>query len=148
MTDTVVLDGLIELLKRNPLDAERLGHVNKKDVEEGQPWGTALQFHTTDIKPFYAKDEVVAPSEANPNFSAVADLFHQDLSAPRQERPRRGSCPRVRREFDGSRWVEEPLCPGPVHAVETVMNGAARVDGKCLTCGVEVHRAGLLNEKG
>lgn len=148
MTDTTILDGMMELLERNPLNPERLGHVNKKDVEDGQPWGVDLQFKATDIKPFYARREVVSAGEANPNFSAIADLFHQDLSAPRLERPRRGSCPRLIREFDGTKWIDTYPCPGPVHAVETIVNGAARVDGKCLTCGVEVHRAGLVNEKG
>jgi hypothetical protein len=148
MTDTTILDGMMAALKRNPLDRERLGHLSKNDVQEGEKWGTERQFITTDEKPLWAKGEVVRPHEANENFSAVVDLFHQDLSEPRLERPRRGACPRIRREFDGTRWLEENVCGGTVHAVESIVNGAVRVDGKCLKCGAEVHRAGLLNQKG
>ena len=74
------------------------------------------------------------------------DLFHTDPTASRLERPRRGSCPRVTQEYDGVRWNVVAACGGTVHAVETIVNGAVRVDGKCLKCGTEVHRAGLLKE--
>lgn len=147
MTDTTILDGMMELLKRNPMTPERMGHLSKNQVQEGETWGIDRQFHETDETPFYAKGEVVLPHEANPDFAEVADLFHQDLSVSRLERPRRGPCPRIRREFDGTRWVQTQVCGGVVHAVETIVNGAIRVDGKCLTCGAEVHRAGLLPEK-
>lgn len=148
MTDTTILDGMMAALKRNPLTPERLGHLSKNKVEEGQPWGTRLQQITTDETPFWAKGEVVTAREANQNFAAVVDLFHQDLTEPRLERPRLGSCPRIRREFDGVRWIEEQVCGGTVHAVESIVNGAVRVDGKCLKCGAEIHRAGLLSKKG
>lgn len=147
MTDTAILDGLMATLKRNPLDAERLGQMGPNQVGEGQPYGVALQYRETDERPFYARREVVKATEANPSFAAVVDLFHQG-NAPRLERPRRGSCPRVTQEFDGTRWVQVAACGGTVHAVETIVAGAVRVDGHCLKCGTAVHRAGLLNEKG
>lgn len=140
MTDTTILDGLMATLRRNPLTPERLGHM-----------GLQGQFRPTEEPAFYARREVVTPSEANPNFSEVADLFHQDKSAVRMERPRKGSCPSMVREertIDGQTWVREEGCGGIVHAVETVIQGAVRVDGKCLKCGAEIHRAGLLQEKG
>ena len=51
-----------------------------------QPYGLALQQHGTDDKPFYARREVVKATEANGNFAAVVDLFHEDDAAPRLER--------------------------------------------------------------
>lgn len=133
MTDTSILDGMMQMLKRNPLSppgsSEKVG-VRRPAV-------------TTDERPFYARREVVSLEEANPNFAEAADVFHQNLTTPRTERPRQGSCPRVMREFDGVRWHETQVCGGIVHAVETVVAGAVRVDGKCLSCGAEVHRAGI-----
>lgn len=146
MTDTAILDGLMATLQRNPLDPERLGQTGPNDVGKGKPYGLALQQRETDEKPFYARREVVKATEANANFAAVVDLFHEDDAAPRLERPRQGSCPRVTQEFDGVRWTQIAACGGLVHAVETIQNGAVRVDGKCLKCGTEIHRAGLLKE--
>lgn len=148
MTDTTILDGLMELLERNPLTQERLGHLSKNDVAPGESWGVDRQQVTTDVKPFWARREVVRLEEANSNFAEAVDAFHEDLTAPRQERPRRGTCPRRTREFDGERWITTAACGGTVHAVESISNGAIRVDGKCLTCGTEIHRAGVLAGKG
>lgn len=147
MTDTTILDGLMATLKRNPLTPERLGQTGPNDVAQGAKYGLALQYQTTDERPFYARREVVKATEANANFAQVVDLFHEDDSAPRLERPRKGTCPRFVQEYDGTRFRVTEACGGMVHAVETIVNGAVRVDGKCLKCGTEVHRAGLWNEK-
>ena len=148
MTNTLILDEMMKALARNPMTPERMGHLSKNAVEEGESWGVDRQQIVTDERPFYAGGEVVSLAEANRKFADAVDLFHEDLSAPRKERPRQGSCPRVKREFDGQRWVQTEACGGIVHAVETVVNGAIRVDGRCLSCGTEIHRAGLLSEKG
>jgi hypothetical protein len=148
MTDTTILEGMMQALKRNPLTRERMGHLSKNEVREGEAWGTDRQQVVTDDRPFYARGEVVRLADANPRFAAAVDVFHEDLSAPRKERPRQGSCPRRKQEFDGERWVVTEACGGTVHAVETIVGGAIRVDGKCLSCGTEIHRAGLLSEKG
>jgi hypothetical protein len=134
MTDTLILDGLMAALARNPMTPERLNYIDR-------------QFEATDVRPFYARREVeVGQNQTNRAFGDVADLFHQDLSVTRYERPRRGPCGRRdERVIDGRVWTAE-ACPGTVHAVETKIDGAVRVDGKCLTCGWEVHRAGLLEE--
>lgn len=145
MTDTSVLDAMMRTLARNPLVDDRMRHPLA-------PLGSPLsQYIQTDERPFYAKKEATPTAEMNRNYGEVADLFHQDINSVRLERPRRGSCPAIRREqtvIDGKTWTREEGCTGTVHAVETVANGAIRVDGRCLTCGWEVHRAGLLNEKG
>lgn len=148
MTDTKILDGMMQILRRNPLDRARLGQLGLNEVPEGAPYGTARQRITVDDRPFWAGKEAVDLTGANKDYAEVIDLFHEDLSAPRIERPRIGSCPRIRREFDGTRWRDEAVCGGTVHAVETVMNGAVRVDGYCLRCGTQIHRAGLWHEKG
>jgi hypothetical protein len=105
MTDTTILDGMMKMLARNPMTRERMGHLSANEVAEGEAFGADRQRVQTDVRPFYAKREVVKKADANPHFAEIVDLFHQDLSATRTERPRRGTCPRVRREFDGSRWV-------------------------------------------
>lgn len=117
MTDTLILDAMMKVLERNPLISERM-----RDVE--------AQRITVDDKPFYARREV---EHTNRRYGERIDLFHQDLSQPRTERPRRGSCDE---------------CGGEVHAVETCITGAMRVDGRCLSCGWELHRAGLLGVGG
>lgn len=134
MTDTTVLDGLMETLRRNPMIPERMQILHQ-------------QFMETDERPFYARDEVpVGPTANNRKYADIVDLFHQDVSAPRLERPRRGTCGAVEeRIIDGRVW-RSGECGGEVHAVETRIAGAVRVDGKCLKCGWELHRAGLLDE--
>jgi hypothetical protein len=139
MSDTTILDGLMATLKRNPLTPERMNYLDRQFVE-------------TDERPFYARRETeVGTTSVNRRFGEIVDLFHQDIRGVRKERPRSGSCHRVRvveRHIDGQVWTRQEACQGTVHAVETVINGAVRVDGKCLSCGWEVHRAGLLHEKG
>lgn len=135
MTDTRILDGMMQALNGNPLP--KVG-----------PRGAEMPVRVTDSTPFYARGEV---EHTNKNFSDRVDLFHQDLTQARRERPRRGSCNNVRtveRHMDGQVWVRKETCPGPVHAVETTIPGAVRVDGRCLSCGTEIHRAGLLEGSG
>lgn len=138
MTDTTILDGLMRTLKRNPLVESRMKFPLA-------PLGSPdSQFVQTDVTPFYARREVEVKNKL---FGERADLFHGTaLKAPRLERPRRGTCNNVRtteRHIDGEVWRKEERCGGVVHAVETKIVGAVRVDGKCLKCGWELHRAGL-----
>lgn len=145
MTDTTILDGMMRTLQRNPMVEDRMKFPL---APLGSP---TSQFVETDVRPFYAKAEPKVEGGMNAKYAERVDLFHQDVKGVRLERPRRGSCGRVRtveRHIDGEVWTRNEVCPGVVHAVETKINGAMRVDGKCLTCGWEVHRAGLLNEKG
>ena len=120
MTDTRVLDALMQTLERNPLVKERLKYPEK-------------QFEVTDAKPFYAGREVVPTAQMNRKFAGIVERFHDDLTAERMERPRRGNC-------------RACMTENSVHAVETKQNGALRVDGKCMTCGWELHRAGVIGE--
>jgi len=140
MTDTTILDGMMRTLARNPMATGRMKFPLS-------PLGSPTsQFIQTDETPFYAKHEVEHP---NKRFAERVDLFHQSVKDVRLERPRRGDCNNVRlieRHMDGEVWTRTEKCLGTVHAVETRINGAVRVDGKCLTCGWEVHRAGLLKE--
>jgi hypothetical protein len=115
VTDTVVLDAMMEVLARNPLPSGE--RVN----------APATPVLTVDDKHFYARREVEIE---NKRYASRVDLFHQDLTVVRQERARRGPC---------------DACGGVVHAVQTTIQGAVRVDGRCLSCGWEVHRAGLLS---
>jgi len=139
LTDTTILDGLMRTLERNPLIEQRLKFPLA-------PLGSPdSQFVQTDETPFYAKGEV---GVTNGRYAERVDLFHGvAVKAPRLERPRRGTCNNVRtteRHMDGQVWRREERCGGVVHAVETVIAGAMRVDGRCLSCGWEIHRAGLL----
>lgn len=129
MTDTRVLDEMMKVLDRNPLNL----------VAPNLPPARAI---VMDDKPFYAKDEV----RGAPVYDDRVAVFHDDLTAPRLERPRRGPCGRTRTiiEEDGSVNIER-LCGGEVHAVETIIGGAVRVDGRCLACGWELHRAGVMD---
>lgn len=120
MTDTRILDAMMKMLDRNPLEPHRLQNPDEQFIE-------------TDERPFYATREPIAKKDMNRRYAERVDLFHEDVKGARLERPRRGTC----RE-----------CGGEVHAVETKIKGAVRVDGKCLSCGWELHRAGLLSEKG
>lgn len=149
MTDTTILDGMMEALKRNPLTDARLGKLGPNQVGQGKPYGVALQSVKTDARPFYARREPVPTGEMNRNYAERIDVFHHDLSAARLERPRMGSCNRIKtieQVIDGQVWRREERCGGTVHAVETRIDGAIRVDGKCLSCGWEVHRAGFLGK--
>jgi len=117
MTDTAVLDAMMKTLERNPLSTERMRFVDR-------------QFVPADDRPFYANKEVEETPTMNRRFKKVMDAFH-GADQDRLERPRRGAC---------------SSCGGTVHAVETKVKGAVRVDGRCLSCGWEVHRAGFLKE--
>lgn len=110
----------MQTLERNPLVEDRLRYPEK-------------QFEVTDEKPFYAGREVVPAAQMNRKYAGVVERFHDDITAERAERPRRGSC-------------RACMTPNAVHAVETKQNGALRVDGRCLTCGVAYHRAGVIGE--
>jgi hypothetical protein len=114
VTDTLILDAMMQVLERNPLTDERMKYLEQQSI-------------TVDDKPFYANREITGD---NKRYAERVALFHDDLSGPRQERPRRGAC---------------DSCGGEVHAVETRITGAMRVDGRCLSCGWELHRAGLVN---
>jgi hypothetical protein len=124
-----VLDALIKTLERNPLDrvAMNLPPVPHVPVDD---------------KPFYQKKEAVPTKDMNSNFRRVVDIFHGP-DTYRLERPRRGSCGRQRVVVEDGRAYVESMCGGEVHAVETLVPGGQRVDGKCLKCGWELHRAGL-----
>ena len=127
---------LTKTFERNPLTEERMKHVE-------------TQFIETDETPFYAKEEVIPTSEMNKRYADRVDLFHQQVKDVRWERPRVGDCNNtllIERHMDGQIWNRIERCTGKVHAVETKINGAVRIDGKCLTCGWEIHRAGLLKE--
>jgi hypothetical protein len=124
---------LTKTLERNPLVEDRMKYPER-------------QFVPTDETPFYAKEEVEHP---NKRFADRVDLFHQQVKDVRWERPRVGDCNNtllIEKHMDGQVWNRVERCPGKVHAVETKINGAVRIDGKCLTCGWEIHRAGLLKE--
>lgn len=120
MTDTRVLDAMMATLARNPLVEERMKYLEK-------------QFEVTDERPFYAGREVVPTAQMNRRYAGVVDRFHDDVKAPRRERPRRGNC-------------RSCMTENAVHAVETKQNGALRVDGRCMVCGWELHRAGVIGE--
>lgn len=141
MTDTTILDGLMAALKRNPLVEQRLRYPLA-------PLGSPnSQYVETDARPFYARREPVASADMNRRYAERVDLFHASVKDVRLERPRRGTCSQVRiieRHIDGEVYTRREACGGVVHAVETKINGAVRVDGKCLSCGWELHRAGLL----
>jgi hypothetical protein len=116
VTDTRVLDSMMRMLQRNPLAG----------TSADQP---PAEFHITDERPFWSRNEPIAKRDMNRRYAERVDLFHQDLTVPRQEKPRKGSC---------------NACGGVVHAVETRIQGAVRVDGRCLSCGADYHRAGVL----
>lgn len=135
MTDTRILEGMMEAFRRNPMIPDRMKYPERQFVE-------------TDEAPFYDRSEVeVGTHPTNRRFAEIADLFHQDISGPRLERPRRGTCGAVSEQvIEGRVWRSEE-CGGEVQAVETRIPGAVRVDGKCLKCGWELHRAGLLTDQ-
>lgn len=134
MTDTQVLDAMMETLRRNPMVEERLKYVDRQYVE-------------TDERPFWARSEVdIGSTSHNRQYAEIIALFHDDVSGPRLERPRMGTCDNQQTRVIDGRVYTSDACGGTVHCVETRIPGAMRVDGKCLSCGTEVHRAGLLNE--
>ena len=124
---------LTRTFERNPLTEDRMKYPDQQFIE-------------TDETPFYAKEEVDHP---NKNYAERVDLFHQQVREVRWERPRVGDCNNtllIERHIDGQIWNRIERCAGKVHAVETKINGAVRIDGQCQTCGWEIHRAGLLED--
>ena len=133
-----LLDGLLDTINRNPIPTPEPGS-----------YGVVLPYRETDETPFYADKEVLPTSEMNKRYADRVDLFHQAIKDVRWERPRIGTCNNtllIERHIDGEVWTKTQKCGGNVRAVETRINGAVRVDGKCFTCGWQIHRAGLLSE--